>query len=90
MTRNKRRLETVETLAARYSLPRRTVMREVASSRLPYVSIAGNWRFREQDVEVWLERVGSLPRLRLLQGGLAQERGAARDAARSEAAESSI
>ncbi len=61
-------LETVETLAARMGLPRRTIVREVMRSRLPYVSIAGHWRFRERDVEVWLQRVGSLPRLALLSG----------------------
>lgn len=61
-------LETVETLAARMGLPRRTIVREVMRSRLPYVSIAGHWRFRERDVEVWLQRVGSLPRLALLNG----------------------
>lgn len=63
------KLETVETLAARFDLPQRTVIREVLRCRLPYVSIAGNWRFRETDVEVWLERVGPLPQLRLLAGG---------------------
>ena len=61
-------LETVQTLAARMGLPRRTIVREVMRSRLPYVSIAGHWRFRERDVEVWLQRVGSLPRLALLSG----------------------
>lgn len=63
------KLETVETLAARYGLPERTIVREVMRSRLPYVSVAGNWRFRDRDVEVWLERAGSLPRLQLLEGG---------------------
>lgn len=62
------RLETVESLAARFGLPRRTVVREVMQSRLPYVSIAGNWRFRERDIETWLERVGPLPRLCLVLG----------------------
>ncbi len=61
-------LETVETLAARMGLPRRTIVREVMRSRLPYVSIAGHWRFRERDVQIWLQRVGSLPRLALLSG----------------------
>lgn len=61
-------LETVETLAARMGLPVRTIVREVMRSRLPYVSIAGHWRFRERDVEVWLQRAGSLPRLVLLNG----------------------
>ena len=61
-------LETVETLAARMGLPRRTIVREVMRSRLPYVSIAGLWRFRERDVQIWLQRAGSLPRLALLSG----------------------
>jgi len=78
MSRKKPTLETVETLAARFSLPRRTVVREVMSSRLPYVSIAGNWRFREQDIQVWLQRTGALPRLTLVRGGLAGEDAAAR------------
>lgn len=77
MNHTKSKLETVETLAARFSLPRRTVVREVMSSRLPYVSIAGNWRFRERDVAVWLERTGALPRLTLLAGG--RERSAPSD-----------
>lgn len=64
------RLETVETLAVRMGLPRRTIVREVMSTRLPYVSIAGNRRFRERDIEVWLERAGPLPRLVLLHGGI--------------------
>lgn len=62
-------LETVETLAARFGLPRRTVVREVMRGRLPYVSIAGNWRFRARDIEVWLERTGPLPRMQLVTGG---------------------
>ena len=57
------RLETVETLAARFGLPQRTVVREVMRCRLPYVSIAGSWRFRERDIETWLRRAGPLPRL---------------------------
>ena len=62
-------LETVDTLAARMGVPRRTIVREVMRCRLPYVSIAGHWRFRERDIEVWLERVGALPRMRLMRGG---------------------
>ena len=68
-----KRLETVETLAARFGLPRRTVVREVMRCRLPYVSIAGKWRFRERDIELWLDRAGSLPNLLLMQGGKANE-----------------
>jgi len=63
------RLETVESLTERFGLPRRTIEREVMRCRLPYVSIAGNWRFRERDITLWLERAGGLPRLRLLPGG---------------------
>ena len=63
------RLETVETLAARFGLPRRTVVREVMRCRLPYVSIAGKWRFREGDIELWLDRTGPIPNLLLVQGG---------------------
>ncbi len=65
----RQRLETVESLAERFGLPRRTIEREVIRSRLPYVSIAGNWRFRERDVELWMARAGGLPRLQLLRGG---------------------
>ncbi len=65
----KQPLETVETLAERLGLPERPIVREVMRSRLPYVSIAGFWRFRERDIEVWKERVGSLPRLTVLRGG---------------------
>jgi excisionase family DNA binding protein len=68
-----KRLETVETLAARFGLPRRTVVREVMRCRLPYVSIAGKWRFRERDVELWVERSGPMPNLLLMQGGRAGE-----------------
>jgi excisionase family DNA binding protein len=71
------RLDTVETLAARFGLPRRTILREVMNCRLPYVSIAGKWRFRERDIELWLDRCGSVPNLVLLQGGRARELGAA-------------
>jgi len=66
-----KRLETVETLAARFGLPRRTVVREVMRCRLPYVSIAGKWRFRERDIELWLDRAGPMPNLLLMQGGRA-------------------
>ena len=66
-----KRLETVETLAARFGLPRRTIVREVMRCRLPYVSIAGKWRFRERDVELWVDRAGSMPNLLLMQGGKA-------------------
>ncbi len=62
----RQRLETVETLAERFGLPRRTIEREVKRCRLPYVSIAGNLRFRERDIELWLERAGGLPRLHTL------------------------
>ncbi|HJO03817.1 MAG TPA: helix-turn-helix domain-containing protein [Acidobacteriota bacterium] len=65
----RQRLETVDTLAERFGLPRRTIEREVMRCRLPYVSVAGNWRFRERDIELWLERAGGLPRLQLLRGG---------------------
>ncbi len=68
-----KRLETVETLAARFGLPRRTVVREVMRCRLPYVSIAGKWRFRERDVELWLDRTGPMPNLLLMQGGRASQ-----------------
>lgn len=67
------RLDTVETLAVRFGLPRRTILREVMSCRLPYVSIAGKWRFRERDIELWLDRCGAVPNLVLLQGGRARE-----------------
>lgn len=66
---SRQRLETVDTLTERFGLPRRTIEREVMRCRLPYVSIAGNWRFRERDITLWLERAGGLPRLRLLPGG---------------------
>lgn len=64
-----KRLESVKTLAARFGLPRRTIVREVMRCRLPYVSIAGKWRFRERDLELWLDRTGPMPNLLLLQGG---------------------
>lgn len=66
---NHERLETVKTLSERLGLPRRTIVREVLRCRLPYVSIAGKWRFREQDLELWLDRYGPVPSLILLQGG---------------------
>ena len=69
-----KRLETVESLAARFGLPRRTVVREAMRCRLPYVSIAGKWRFRERDIELWLDRAGSMPNLLLMQGGKANVR----------------
>ncbi|NKB87552.1 MAG: helix-turn-helix domain-containing protein [Acidobacteria bacterium] len=68
---HQRRLETVKTLAARFGLPRRTVVREVMNCRLPYVSIAGKWRFRERDIELWVDRAGPMPNLLLMQGGKA-------------------
>lgn len=66
---NQKRLETVQTLSARFGLPSRTIVREVMRCRLPYVSIAGRWRFRERDIELWLDRHGPVPNLVLLQGG---------------------
>ena len=65
----RQRLDTVETLSKRFNLPRRTIEREVMRCRLSYVSIAGNWRFREDDIKLWLQRAGGMPRLQLLQGG---------------------
>lgn len=79
-----KRLETVETLATRMGLPQRTIVREVRSTRLPYVSIAGNWRFRERDIEVWLERTGALPRMKLLQGGMDLDEAPARSLGQAE------
>ena len=69
-----KRLETVETLAGRLGLPRRTIVREVLRCRFPYVSIAGKWRFRERDIELWLDRAGPMPNLLLLQGGRETQR----------------
>jgi excisionase family DNA binding protein len=68
-----KRLETVETLAVRFGVPRRTVVREVMRCRLPYVSIAGKWRFRERDIELWVDRTGPVPNLLLMQGGKSVE-----------------
>ena len=62
------RLETVESLAERFGLPSRTIVREVLRCRLPYVSIAGNWRFRERDVALWVRGRGPFPQLQLLEG----------------------
>lgn len=62
-------LDTIETLATRFGLPHRTVVREVMRGRLPYVSVAGSWRFRARDIEVWLDRTGPLPRMQLVAGG---------------------
>lgn len=63
-------LDSIETLSARFGLPQRTLVREVMRGRLPYVSVAGNWRFRARDIEVWLERTGPLPRMQLVGGGI--------------------
>lgn len=59
-------LETVRSLAERFQLPTRTILREVLSGRLPYVNVAGHIRFRESDIRQWLESAGDRPRLELV------------------------
>ena len=51
---------------------------------MPYVSIAGKWRFRERDIELWLDRAGPMPNLLLMQGGKATETASAEAIARRE------
>ena len=49
------RVETVATLAERLGVSRDAVVREVVQGRMPYVNVGGHWRFREQDIDYWLE-----------------------------------
>ncbi len=67
---NSLRVETVATLAERLGLSRDSIAREVVHGRLPYVNVGGHWRFREQDIEYWLEHHAPEhdARLRLIKG----------------------
>lgn len=62
------RVETVATLAERLGLTREAVVREVIEGRLPYVNVGGHWRFREKDIDYWLERHGRAARLEVIKG----------------------
>lgn len=62
------RVETVATLADRLGLSREAVVREVVEGRLPYVNVGGHWRFREKDIDYWLERHGRAARLKVVSG----------------------
>lgn len=63
------RVETVESLAGRLGLTPDAVIEEVLQGRLPYVNVAGHWRFREKDIEYWLRCRRRTEGLRLVSGG---------------------
>jgi excisionase family DNA binding protein len=46
---------TIENLAEFFQVSTRTIMREKMSGRLPCLLIRGRVRFREQDVQAYLE-----------------------------------
>lgn len=62
------RVETVASLAERLDMTRETIVREVVEGRLPYVNVGGHWRFREKDIDHWLEHHGRSRRLQLIKG----------------------
>ena len=64
------RVETVATLAERLGTTREAIVREVVEGRLPYVNVGGHWRFRDQDIDYWLDKHGRASRLRLVDGEL--------------------
>lgn len=64
---NTLRVETVASLAARLGLSRDAVVREVVAGRMPYVNVGGHWRFRESDVEYWMNHHGRADRLRVVE-----------------------
>jgi len=64
-----------ETLYTTYSLAKylnvsaRTVQREVARGRLPYVMVGGRRRYRRSDVEAYLRSQLQRSRFRVIDGG---------------------
>ena len=62
------RVETVATLAERLDMTRETIVQEVVEGRLRYVNVGGHWRFREQDIDHWLEHHGRSRRFQLVDG----------------------
>ncbi len=62
------RVETVATLAKRLGVSQEAIVREVVEGRLPYVNVGGHWRFREQDIDYWLQRHGRQERLKVIDG----------------------
>lgn len=64
---NTLRVETVASLATRLGMTRDAVVREVVSGRMPYVNVGGHWRFRELDIEHWMQHHGRARRLRVVE-----------------------
>jgi excisionase family DNA binding protein len=62
-------LFTTFTLAEYLQVSARTVQREVARGRLPFVMVGGRRRYRYVDVETYLRTRTQRSRFRIIQGG---------------------
>ena len=62
-------LFTTFSLAEYLHVSARTVQREVARGRLPFVMVGGRRRYRKTDVEAYLRSRLQRSRFRLIQGG---------------------
>lgn len=56
MTATPRPAMTVKQLATYLNVNEKTVYRLVQRRELPGFKVAGAWRFRHQDIELWIQR----------------------------------
>ncbi len=66
-------LFTTFSLAEYLQVSARTVQREVARGRLPFVKVGGRRRYRKVDVESYLRARLQRSRFRLIQGGRSRQ-----------------
>jgi len=56
------KLLTIEDLAEYFQVSKKTVYRLLKQKQLPAVRISGQWRFREEEIERWLQEKQSAER----------------------------
>lgn len=56
------KLLTIEDLAEYFQVSKKTVYRLLKQKQLPAVRISGQWRFREEAIERWLQEKQSAER----------------------------
>lgn len=60
------KLMTVNDLKDYLRLDRRTLYRLIKENRIPAIKVSGQWRFRKEQIDDWLENQQNLPRQDLL------------------------
>jgi len=60
------KLMTVNDLKDYLRLDRRTLYRLIKENRIPAIKVSGQWRFRKEQIDEWLENQQNLPKQNLL------------------------